>query len=270
MTKRALIVVVILLALAGLYGERGVLRPYGIKDQPSQGNEIAKLESGPAAAAENPPRPLIKLCSSSTGTIDDGAFHSLRDRLAAGVSRRDPRPVGMDGPDSLPRIDAAVVQAEHDCLSAQYDIDNGLVAYLMQLVASNWWQQGNLARADQLYQEAYGILRGAGDGDLDKMALLRDWANFKLASGEPQRAEELAQLRTAEARKLYGNDQSSDEISKYFASGLLVDALKFQAEVFEKIGLAGNARAAEQEAERLSAQQKPCQGLCGETIQKIK
>jgi hypothetical protein len=184
------------------------------------------------------------------GSIDVDEFHRLRDRLDAGVSDKA----------ELSRIDAEVAAARHDCRTPT------IAAYLMNLLAVNWKVQGDLDRADRLFQEAYASLDGdPTDPILDRIAILDDWATFKLAAGEPDRAIEIAKLQTAEARKERERETSSDR----FSTDILIDALKFQARIFEKVGLAGEARAARQEAEQLAAQQKPCSGVCAFTHRKI-
>jgi len=194
-------------------------------------------------------QPIAKLCPQTNGKVDVNEFHRLRDRLSARVSDKE----------ELSRIDAVVVQAQHDCLLKRHTGAPILVSGLMEQLAGNWREQGNPGRADELYQEAYGILRDYTDAAMLKMPLLQDWASFKLAVGEPQRAIELAKLRTAEARKEYESGPSAKEVS----SADLIGALKFEAWVLEWVGLADEAGTAKQEAERLSAQQKPCIGVCG-------
>jgi hypothetical protein len=207
--------------------------------------------------AENPSSPsIVKVCPPPNGSVDGNEFHRLRDRLSAFDSDKE----------ELSRIDAEVVQAQHDCTFAQYRVvDPALVADLLQMVGENWHEQGNLGRADQLYQDAYAILHDRSHEIVDEQYLLQDWARLKLAAGEPQRAIEFAKLRTKLARQEYENESIAKEIS-----GLhLIDALKFQAWVLEHVGPADEARAAKQEAEQLSAQQPPCIGLCGLTTRKV-
>jgi tetratricopeptide (TPR) repeat protein len=208
--------------------------------------------NGAGYRAKNPQlQPIGKLCPQATGTVDDDEFHWLRDRLGARVSDEA----------ELSRIDAEVMQAQHDCLLKLHAGDPMLVSGLMQTLAGNWREQGNPERADQLYREAYAILRDYTDAAMLKMPLLQEWVSLKLAVGEPQRAMELAELRTREARKEYESGPSAIEVS----SGDLIDALKFQAWVFEWVGRADEARAAKQEAEQLSAQHPPCSDVCGLT-----
>jgi tetratricopeptide (TPR) repeat protein len=211
--------------------------------------------NGAGYRAKNPQlQPTGTLCPQATGTVDDDEFHWLRDRLGARVSDKA----------ELSRIDAEVAQAQHDCSLKRNTGELILVAALLQMVGENWHEQGNFGRADQLYQEAYAILRNNTDDPMDE-SLLQDWASLKLAAGEPQRAIELAKLRTSEARKEYEGGPSAKEVSGV----RLIVALKFQAWVLEHVGLAEEARSAKQEAEQLSAQQPPCIGLCGLTTRKL-
>jgi hypothetical protein len=192
-----------------------------------------------------------KLCVPETGWTDVDEYHRLRDRLEAGVN----------DDEELSRIDAELAEARHDCSIVSTAAD------LMDSLAANWKKQGNPSRAEQLYREAYALLNDdPTDPILEKMALLQDWASFEFAAGEANRAMDLAKLRTTEARKEYDSGKSSKE----FSSDVLIDALKFQARLFQKAGLADEADAARQEAEQLAAQQKPCSGLCGFSVRKVK
>lgn len=199
--------------------------------------------------------PVAKVCPTPNGRVDIYEFRRLRDRLSDLVIDKE----------ELSRVDAEVVQAQHDCTSAQHNVmDAGAIADLLQMVGENWHEQGNLGRADQLYQDAYAILHDRNE-IVDEQFLLQDWARLKLAAGEPQRAVEFAKLRTKLARQEYDNESIAKELS-----GLdLIDALKFQAWVLEHAGSADEARAAKQEAEQIYAQQPPCIGLCGLTTRKV-
>lgn len=252
MIKPGLIVLAVWLAFAGLSGAMGVLQA-----GPKQVDETAQSGSPSSNSAESPALPSwLALCSRSSGTVDTDKYHAIRDRLSARVK----------SPEALAQIDAAVVQAEHDCSSSRQSADSGLVVALMELLAGNWKEQGNFARADQLYGQAYAIVENLEKPTLDEMGILQDWANMKLAMGERQRAEELTRLRTAVARKEYESGKAPID----FSTETLIDALQFQAAVFKKIGLASQARSAKQEAEKLSAEQKPCQGVCGEPTREDK
>jgi hypothetical protein len=192
-----------------------------------------------------------KLCVGETGWTDVDEYHRLRDRLEAGVN----------DDDELSRIDAELAEARRDCSIVSAAAD------LMDALAANWKKRGNPSRAEQLYQEAYALLNDdATDPILEKMAILQDWASFEFAAGEAHRAIDLAKLRTAEARKEYDSGKSSKE----FSSDVLIDALRFQARLFQNAGLADEAEAARREAEQLAAQQKPCSGLCGFSGRKVK
>jgi hypothetical protein len=193
-------------------------------------------------------RALEIICSPTTGALNVAEHHSLRDRLEAGVA----------GPQELSRIETAVRQAQHDCSLAAHKVNVPTVAFLMRLLAINWEREGDPSRADQLFQEAYSTLGNAENGFLEKLAVLNDWANLKLVSGEPQRAAELARLQTSEARREYEHGESKEALRPS-----LISALEFQAALFEQIGLTDEAHSAEQEVKRLAAEQKPCQGLCG-------
>jgi tetratricopeptide (TPR) repeat protein len=199
-------------------------------------------------------QPIAHVCPQATGKVDVNEFHRLRDQLSARVRDKE----------ELSRIDAEAAQAQYDCSLKRHTGEPILVAGLLRMVGENWHEQGNFGRADQLYQEAYAILRNNTDDPMDE-SLLQDWASLKLATGEPQRAIELAKLRTSEARKEYESGPSAKEVSGV----RLIVALKFQAWVLEHVGLADEARAAKQEAEQLSAQQPPCIGLCGLTTRKL-
>jgi hypothetical protein len=169
--------------------------------------------NGAGYRAKNPQsQPIGKLCPQATGTVDDDEFHWLRDRLGARVSDNA----------ELSRIDDEAVQAQYDCSLKRHTGEPILVAGLLRMVGENWHEQGNFGRADQLYQEAYAILRNNTDDPMDE-SLLQDWASLKLAAGEPRRAIELAKLRTAEARKEYESGPSAKEVSGV----RLIAALKF-------------------------------------------
>jgi tetratricopeptide (TPR) repeat protein len=252
MAKLSLIVVNVLL-LTFLFGD--VSRSRALEANFVKLTDEASSPSEDTDRARNfQSQSIAKLCSQETASVEVDEFHRLRDRLAAGVNDKE----------ELSRLDAAVVQARHDCSLTPHNGHALVVTDLMGLLAANWKQQGNLGRADQLYQEAYEILHET-DNPIPEMGILQDWANLKLAAGEPQRAIEITKLRTTEARKEYETGRSAKEVS----SIELIAALKFQAMVFDKVGLADEAHAAKQEADQLSAQQKPCFGLCGLTIRKV-
>lgn len=212
--------------------------------------EMDSANSDGDRARQSQLAPTAKLCPQTTGRVVTDEFHRLRDRLGNHIRDRQ----------ELSQIDAAVVQAHHDCTG---DLDT--VAGLMEDVALNWQEQGNLTRADELYQAAYAIERDTND-IYGRYSLLEHWAGLKLAAGEPQRAAELAKLLTMQARQQY----EGQSIAKELSGVDLIHALKFQARVLEFAGLADEARAAKQEADELTAQQPPCIDLCGLTIRRIK
>jgi hypothetical protein len=257
MTKRKLGVLFIWLALASFFGGMKELRPYQGDSRstrpptarPYQYDNIVRIASDLTNRSEcSFPQSSISspgLCNTSSGSLDEGAFRSLRDRLGAGVN----------GTDALCEIDAALVQAQKDCSSTQHLGDIQLIAGLMRLLAASWKRQGDLNRADQLYQAAYRLEEKTPDQlELGKIAVLRDWANLKVQLGELQRARELAALQTELARR----DQQAGRAS----SSLLISSLKFQATIFERVGSVDEASAARQEAARLSAHPDTCEGAC--------
>jgi hypothetical protein len=111
------------------------------------------------------------LCKVPSHSIDKETFRSIRDRLSAGAN----------GTEALCEIDGAVVQAQQDCLSSQYLGDVELIAGLMHVLAHNWRRDGDLHRADQLFQAAYQLEEKApGKFALGMVGLLRGWASLKV------------------------------------------------------------------------------------------
>ncbi len=222
-------------------------------------NNVAKssadLGDWPYCPARPPSATTMRLCKDASDEVDGRTFRATRDRLRAGVSDTD----------ALCQIDAALVRSQQDCALAQHPGDVNLITGLMSTLAYNWQQQGNFERADQLYRRAYAMLEKGNGSILGKMGVLQDWGHLKLAIGETQRAKEIAEFRTAVARKNYQTGKSED-----FSTRVLIAALEFQVWIFERIGLAREAGAAQQEAEALSAQLEPCIGLCGEVTRKVK
>ena len=139
------------------------------------------------------------------------------------------------------------------CLPSRHLGDIQLIAGLMRLLAANWKRQGDLNRAEQLYQGAYQLEENTpGEPALGRIAVLRDWADLKVQLGELQRAKELATLQTELARRPNLPRPSS----------LLISSLEFQAAIFEKVGLLDEAGAARHEAAKLSAQLDSCEAPC--------
>jgi hypothetical protein len=255
MTKRKLGVLFIWL-LAGLLGGMGGLRAYQ-RDSPNtlphvtgaqQDGKIVRIASGLIDRAECSSRrssiPSLRLCRTASGSVDEEVFRSLRDRLGAGVHDTD----------ALCEIDAAIVRAQEDCPSPHLG-DTQLIAGLVRLLAANWQRQGDLNRADKLYQEAYQLEEKTPDQlALGRIAVLRDWANLKVHLGELQRAKDLASLQTELARK----EQQAGRAS----SSLLISSLEFQATIFGRVGSVDEANAARQEAAKLSAHPDACGGPC--------
>jgi hypothetical protein len=192
----------------------------------------------------------LQLCTPGSASVQVETFRSIRNRLSAGVR----------GAEALCEIDRALVHAQHEC--SQRVSDAQLIAGLMRQLAARWTKEGDLKRADGLYRRAYEL----NDGLLGGMAILQGWANLKLQLGDPQTAIELANLGITGARTAH----ATGEMAVGFSTNVLIDALRFQASVLDRIGLSDDGRDAEQEAETLAAQQAPCTGLCDWMMKKIK
>lgn len=214
----------------------------------------ADLGDWPSCSARPMSDATMKLCQDASGNVDTGTFRATRDRLHAGV--RDT--------EALCQIDAALVRSQYDCSLSQHTGDVNLIAGLMSDLAYSWWQQGNVERADQLFGRALAMLTEGNGSILGKMGLLQNWGHLKLAIGETERAKELAEIRTAIARRDYQTSETKD-----FSARVLISALEFQVWMFERVGLAFEARAARQEVQALSVQLEPCTGLCGEVIRRV-
>ena len=201
-----------------------------------------------------PPRQesSLQLCTPGSGSVHVEAFRSVRNRLSAGVT----------GAEALCEIDRALVRAQHECSFSQHVGDAELIAGLMRLLAARWTKEGDFERADRFYQRAYEL----DDDLLGKMAILQGWANLKLLLGDSQRATELANLGTTSARRA----RETGEMAERFSANVLIDALRFQASVLDRLGRGDEAKVAEEEANALAAQQAPCTGLCDWTMKKIK
>ena len=87
------------------------------------------------------------------------------------------------------------------------------------------------------------------------IALLQGWADLKVKLGDMQHAKELATQQVKLARDDYQITSSSPHF--------LITSLEFQARIFEAAGAVDEARAARDEAKRLSSLPDSCRGICG-------
>lgn len=217
-----------------------------------RGSSPAILEQWSGCSTEQALTRLPRLCPASPNRISVDAFRVIRDALRSGGHNIE----------TLCAADMMLVSSQYECSASQAG-GVGLLAELMRLAAWNWKQSGALERADQLFEQSYSL----GDkehGTLRKIVVLQDWAILKLEKGEQELAMELTDLQVNLARKEYQSATSAD-----FASSLLVDALMFQAEVQEKVGLIERAQETRKEAGEVAAVPRTCRGICGEVIERI-
>jgi len=175
------------------------------------------------------------LCDLTETTVNVVVYNFIADLLLNGVTDKQ----------TLCVIDAAVVRSQDHCVSP--GISGGVepMAELMRLLALKWERQGELERADQLYRSAYALLEKSSVMSLPKQGVLYYWALLKVKRGETERAVELIRLHTAVARQDY-------EAGK-FPVASLISALWWEAALLEKLGLASEAQAARDEAEKLES-----------------
>ncbi len=132
-----------------------------------------------------------------------------------------------------------------------------IVAWLMEQLAENWEQHGAPKRADELYEQAYGLYGIVGVVEFDlllRIRAARRWAMLKLRMGDNDRARELGYIQAELARWDY--ERGSPPSAKF------VEALEFQADLLEKIGRSAEADAARKEAREMAAIPTACQGSC--------
>jgi hypothetical protein len=199
--------------------------------------------------------PADRLCQEKGSGVDPVAYKLLLDIVTSGVSGQ-----------ALCAIDSSIVNTQHDCLSSNRGHDLEMLATLMHLLASSWREQRVLERADQLYRRAYEILKGAGiegaNGPIRKTTVLQAWAVLKLERGESQQAKELAELQASVARAEFEADESHGAATRI----VLYNALRFQAVIYDSLGLAAEAEAARQEVKKLPPVALKCTGDGCETI----
>jgi hypothetical protein len=123
---------------------------------------------------------------------------------------------------------------------------------LLRDLARQWQANGNLARADSLYDEALSRLQHADV--LLETAILQDWATLKLARGAIGEAEYLARRQTVIARIRYEDDRGGAD--------LLASCLEFQAGMLERVGSTDAAHDSRREAAELGSVPNSCNGLC--------
>jgi len=198
-----------------------------------------------AAQSANNGVHAIELCDASHGRINVHAFRTVRDRLWSGGSSRS----------ELLEWDAEIGRAQ-TCMGMVSIGDRVIVSELMRLLAHNWAVQGDLSRADQLYANAYALIKNANN-ILEKLALLQDWSQIEIRLGKKEEAVGLARLQTELARKEFDAAPTS-----HFALDALVSALKFQADIFQATGHYREAQASQEEAQRVTATVPSCSGIC--------
>lgn len=197
--------------------------------------------------------PSLVLCKHPSRRIDDSAFRTLRSFLRSTV----------DDAQSLCQIDEAVVRSQYECSFVEESGDTDIIdqltlAEFMRLLAHQWQRHGKLERANQLFGRAYTIQVSTGTGLLSQIAVLQGWANLKVIVEEPERAKELAARQTTIAKQLYESGESW--VSQ------LVDSLRFEATLLERLGAEVEAQVARLRAEALEALPSSCEGLCDEVI----
>jgi ATP/maltotriose-dependent transcriptional regulator MalT len=160
-------------------------------------------------------------------------------------------------------IDASVVQAQFDCVLWTRDQNEQALNVLMKMLADSWKRHGNFDRADQLYAKAY-VLSGITKPDgIWIGAVLESWADLKVKTGEAEAARKFAREHTELARTQYAKGMFPDtQTGAPFITGV-VYALRFEADILERLGFDGEARALREEAESLSSAPERCDGVCG-------
>lgn len=165
-------------------------------------------------------------------------------------------------------IEATIAVAQRQCLAeivlesqegvaAHRISDERLIDELVRLMGSGWRRQGNVERSDKVYCQAFRLANRSHEISA-VLAVLKDWADLKVAMGDKAAARELAVSQAELARKEYESDQSSR-----YNLALLIDALESEAYVFEKLGLQ-EAEALRQERKELLEKADQCHGLCAD------
>jgi hypothetical protein len=190
--------------------------------------------------------PPPKLCDPD-GKYDINAYYLLSKRLSHKVGYLP----------ALCTIDEALVQAQHDCPDDLQGWNYRMIALLMERLAENWARRGVLERADQLYGRAYALfvdVEASFTAHSGRQRVLMGWADLKVKMGDAPSAKELAYLEAGLTR--WEHDQGAP------SPWDLVRALEFQADIFERIGLADEAQALVKEAEELASNTNICRGYC--------
>src|SRR5262249_10166909 len=161
------------------------------------------------------------LCPSPATRTDTPSYRDTRDLLMR--SSIEPR--------LLCAIEAAIAKSQRLCPTSRKDGSSALMLQLFRMVASHWDKERNFPKADGLYCPAYR--EAIEDGSvLTNISVLQDWAFLMVQLEETESAKEFVLQQVAIAREEDQSDRSSR-----FGTNALINALKFQAEMFERLNL---------------------------------
>ena len=94
-------------------------------------------------------------------------------------------------------------------------------------------------------------------------AVLRSWADLKVRIGDAEAARKLAREHTALARWEYETGKYSDTQTGLPSTAYVMYALRFEADILERLGFDSEAHALREEAESLSPTPERCEDVCG-------
>jgi hypothetical protein len=212
----------------------------------------AVVANWPGCAPYRNSLPLTKLCKIPNSEVDWNTREYLDRRLRA-------HPTYLA---SLCEIDAAIVQAQHDCELGTRHQNERRLANLVISLADNWKQHGVYERADQLYAQAFALAAVEVFTSVITYILER-WADLKVRMGDAETARELARRHTEIERRKYDNGESIDAVSCSPTTAGLTYALRAEANILERQGFDTEARALRQEIEELLPKPQPCESVCG-------
>ncbi|HEY2070852.1 MAG TPA: hypothetical protein VGG48_14960 [Rhizomicrobium sp.] len=129
-----------------------------------------------------------------------------------------------------------------------------LMAELMRLLGEDWSDDGNLARADAAYRNADRYEASAQKDDLQKIAILQDWARLKVRMHATGEARKMAVLQTSIA--------NADYLAHPLAASLLVFNLRFEAEILDETGGGQAGEVKRAEAGEIEKKEVKCSGVC--------
>lgn len=165
---------------------------------------------GDSASGASPE--VAALCSEG-GTLDMNQAHRLRDYLGSATTRKD----------QLLAIGDALSDALRRCSAGFSIVDAEIVGGLRVVLGNRLILEKEYSRAKQAFETADQVFTRFGVPSLMWLAALQGEARAELMLGNILRADAIASNQANMAREWVDK--------QHFASGALVDALRFQAKI---------------------------------------